>query len=100
MKLGILVTTKDGAGHLAGITAEACKRGHEVMVFVMDEAVAALGGPEMAGAASMQGLSFSYCDLNASQRGIDSSALPGAMARGSQYDNARMFDWADKVIRI
>ncbi|MBA4372804.1 MAG: hypothetical protein C0402_08050 [Thermodesulfovibrio sp.] len=98
MKLGILVNTDRHADHLAGIVQAAVARGHQVIIFVMDEGARLLEQDIFRRFCSLPNVSISYCDLNAEQCKVDKGKLPAALACGSQYDNAGMVHAADRVI--
>lgn len=98
MKLGILVNTDRHADHLAGIVRAAIARGHEVIIFVMDEGVRLLEQETVRQFCSLPGVSMNFCDLNAQQCKVDKEKVPAAVNCGSQYNNAVMFHDADRII--
>jgi sulfur relay (sulfurtransferase) complex TusBCD TusD component (DsrE family) len=98
VRLGILVNTDRHAVEVAGLARAALARGHAVEIFAMDDGVRTLADPALAGLAALPGVAVSYCDLSLRQRGVDPAALPAAFREGSQYDNARMNQAADRVI--
>jgi hypothetical protein len=87
MKLGILVNTAQNLPLLNGITKAAIARGHEIIIFAMEE--------ELSGLAGVQA---SFCDHSAKELGVDTSGLPASIIAGSQYNNANMNHQADKVL--
>ncbi|MGC2061439.1 MAG: hypothetical protein WA610_00560 [Thermodesulfovibrionales bacterium] len=98
MKLGILVNTDRHADHLAGIVEAATARGHEVIIFVMDEGARLLEQETFRQFCRLPIVSTSYCDLNAGQCSVDKGKIPAEIVCGSQYNNAGMFHEADRVI--
>jgi peroxiredoxin family protein len=98
MKLGMLVTTDDNPDALLGITSSAVARGHEVSIFVMDAGTLLLTRPEVRELSTRQRIVMSFCEHSAQGLGVPLDAIPGAIVRGSQYDNATMLQEADKVI--
>jgi predicted peroxiredoxin len=100
MKLGILVATDRHLDDVLGITDAAISKGHEVIIFNMDAGSRLLSDRDLGALCERPGVTMSFCDLNATQRGVEKEALPEAIARGSQLDNARMVHDADRVIRL
>ena len=98
MKLGILVTTDDHPEAVLGITNAASSKGHEVSIFVMDGGTLLLTRPEVQELSARQKIVMSFCEHSAQGLGVPFEALPAAIVRGSQYDNATMLHEADKVI--
>ncbi len=83
---------------MAGITAAATARGYEVGIFVMDAGTLLLTRPEVRELSERQTIVMSFCEHSAQGLGVPLDAIPGAVVRGSQYDNATMLHEADKVI--
>ncbi len=98
MKLGILVNTRGHREDVIGITEAARSRGHEVIIFVMDEATKLLEDPAFTALASKDGVSMSFCDHNATKFQINKELVPEGVVCGSQYNNAQMHHEADRVI--
>ncbi len=98
MKLGILVNTDRHAHHVIGLTKAALKKGHEVIIFTMDEGVRLLAAPGFEDLCKTAGVTMSFCDHSAKQLGADSEDLPEELVPGSQYHNAVMNHEADRVI--
>ncbi|MEJ2182074.1 MAG: DsrE family protein [Nitrospirota bacterium] len=96
MKLGILVNTDRHVKEALGIVHAARERGHEVMVFCMDEGTRLLNEPAFTALCALGGVQMSFCGHNA--EGRVHASLPGHVVCGSQYDNASMHHHADKVI--
>ncbi len=98
MKLGILVNTARHLDHLLGITNAALSKGHEVVIFTMDEGTKLLADPSFAGLCGTAGVTMSFCSLNAKGLNIATDGLPSEIVCGSQYNNAVMVRDADRVI--
>ncbi len=99
MVVGILVTTDLYKEDLICITEAAIKRGHRVMIFLMDRGVLLVKAKEVADLRNLPGvLSFSLCDLNLKRSGISENEVPEGIICGSQYNNAVMVHDADRII--
>jgi predicted peroxiredoxin len=99
-RLGILVNTDRHLEHLLGIGRAALARGHEVIVFVMDEGTRLLRNPELQQLAERPGVTLSLCDHSAKRHDVDIDALPAKVVRGSQLNNAMLNHQADRVIVV
>lgn len=97
-RLGILVNSDRHLNHLLGISRAALAKGHEVLVFVMDEGTRLLPDGHLQQLAECPGLTMSLCDHSAQRHGIDTGALPAHVVRGSQLNNAMLNHQADRVI--
>lgn len=100
MKLGIIITTDLNLRHLTGVVEETLKRGHEVRLFVMDRGSMLLEDAEFQRLCNMEGLEASFCALNATENSVDTERVAGYITSGSQYNNAGMANWADKVLNL
>jgi predicted peroxiredoxin len=98
MKLGILVNTDRHLGHVVGLTGAALAKGHEVIIFIMDEGTRFLSRPEFAGLCKTAGVTMSFCGYSAKQTGTAIDGIPEELVRGSQYMNVEMNRAADRVI--
>ena len=98
MKLGILVNTAQNLPGLSGITKAAVARGHEIIIFVMDEGTRLLTEPEFTELSGLAGVQASFCDHSAKELGVVTDGLPEHIIAGSQYNNANMNHQADKVL--
>lgn len=98
MKLGILINTDRHAEDVVGITKAALSKGHEVIIFMMDDGNKFLGNPAITGLSDEAGVKMSFCDHSAGQLGISKDGVPEKVACGSQFDNANMNSMADRVI--
>jgi predicted peroxiredoxin len=97
-RLGILVNSDRHLNHLLGISRAALAKGHEVIVFVMDGGTRLLHDPNLQQLTELTGLTMSLCDHSAKHHGVDTSALPAKVVRGSQLNNAMLNHQADRVI--
>ncbi|MBI4699138.1 MAG: DsrE family protein [Nitrospirae bacterium] len=98
MKLGIFVNTDKHADDIVGLTKAALAKGHEVIIFNMDDGTKLLGTPAFQQMCGTKGVSMSFCDHSAKGMGITTDGLPKDMVCGSQYNNAVMMHDADRVI--
>ena len=98
MKLGIFVNTNRHLNHVVGIVKAALAKGHEVVMFNMDDGTKLLGTPEFAEFCKTTGVSMSFCDHSAKGRNVSNEGLPAEMACGSQYNNAVMNHDVDRLI--
>jgi predicted peroxiredoxin len=98
MKLGILVNTDRHPGHVIGLTKAALSRGHEVIIFTMDEGAKLLAAPRFRELCKTPGVTMSFCDLSAKQLDTGPEEVPEELMAGSQYHNAVMNHVADRVI--
>jgi predicted peroxiredoxin len=98
MKLGILVNTNRHLKDVVGLTKAAIAKGHEVMLFNMDDGTKLLGTPEFKELCSTKGVIMSFCDHSAKHIGIATEGLPQEIVCGSQYNNAVMIHDAERVI--
>jgi len=98
MKLGILVNTNKQAGNLIGLTKAALSKGHEVIVFFMDDGVKLLSNKKVTSLCNNSGISMSFCDYTTQKNGISKEGICDNIVCGSQYDNSTMNHEADRVI--
>ena len=98
MKLGIYVNTNRHLAHVVGLVKAAIAKGHEVILFDMDDGTKLLGTPEFKSLCTTQGVSMSFCDHSAKDLGVATEGLPQELICGSQYNNAMMMHDADRVI--
>ncbi|HTR44489.1 MAG TPA: hypothetical protein VMH06_02180 [Thermodesulfovibrionales bacterium] len=98
MRLGILVNTDRHLAAVTGLTRAALAKGHEVVIFTMDDGAKLFGNPAYAALCTLQGITMSFCDFSTKTLGIDTGGLPDEIVCGSQYNNASMVHEADKVI--
>ena len=98
MKLGILVNTARHPGHVVGIAKAALSKGHEVIIFNMDEGTKLLGDSVFHELCGMAGVKMSFCDYNAKLFNAPKESIPDEIVCGSQLNNAEMMHEADRVI--
>jgi predicted peroxiredoxin len=97
MKLAILVNTNRHLAQIIGLTKAAVARGHEVVLFNMDEGTKLLTTAEFTELCNTKGVLMSFCDHSAKRINL-STGLPEEIVVGSQYNNAVMMHDADRVI--
>lgn len=100
MTLGLLVTRDDFKEDIIGLTKAASSKGHEVIVFMMDDGIRHCLDKDVAALKDLPGVSMSLCDHSAKLRDITEDMIPGGVTAGSQFQNAVMNRDADKVIAI
>lgn len=100
MKLGILVNTDNNRDHVIGLSRAALAKGHEVIIFNMDDGTKLLGDSSFSELCNLEGVRMSFCEHSAKGLGVDTEGLPKEIACGSQYDNAVMNNEADKLITL
>jgi predicted peroxiredoxin len=98
MKLGIFVNTNKNLEAVEGITKAALAKGHEVILFNMDEGTKLVRTPVIAALSKTKGVTVSFCEHSATHLGVASDGLPPEIVVGSQYNNAAMQHDADRVI--
>jgi hypothetical protein len=98
MKLGIFVNTNRHLADVVGLVKAAIARGHQVILFNMDDGTKLLGAPEFKTLCGMPGVAMSFCDHSAKHMGVATEGLPQELVCGSQYNNAVMMHDADRVI--
>lgn len=98
MKLGILVNTNRNLDHIIGIVNSATEKGHEVMIFAMDEGVRLLENEDFLDLSRKEKVSMSFCDHSTRVLDVSKDRVPDDIVCGSQYNNAVMNHDADRVI--
>jgi len=98
MKLGIFINTDKHLADVIGITKAAVSKGHEVVIFNMDDGAKLLGDPAFKELCKTKGVSMSFCDHAATHLGVSKEGIPEEIVCGSQYNNAIMVNSADGVI--
>lgn len=98
MKLGIFVNTDRHIKDVIGLAKAAVSKGHEVIVFNMDDGTKLIGTPGFKELCKTKGVSLSFCDHSAKGMGVSSEGIPEEIVCGSQYNNAVMMHDADRVI--
>lgn len=98
MKLGILINTDRHLNDVLGITKAALAKGHEVIIFNMDEGTKLLAEPSFRELCGMKGVTISFCSYNAKALNVSIDGLPDEIVCGSQFNNALMVNEADRVI--
>ncbi|TAL24963.1 MAG: hypothetical protein EPN94_06240 [Nitrospirae bacterium] len=98
MKLGIFVNTNRHLADVTGLVKAALARGHEVIMFNMDDGTKLLGTPEFKELCKTKGVTMSFCDHSAKGLGVSTEGIPAEIVCGSQFNNANMVHDADKII--
>lgn len=98
MKLGIFVNTDRHKEHVLGIVNAAVAKGHEVVIFNMDDGSKLLSEDSFRALCKAKGVSMSFCDHSALQLGVSKEGIPADIICGSQFNNASMNHDADRVI--
>ena len=100
MKLGILVTTDKNQDAVLGIANAAVTKGHEVTIFCTDAGVNLMKDSAFTAMSGTGGIKMGYCDHSGKALGVSKEDVPDAITCGSQFDNATMFNEADKLINL
>ena len=98
MKLGILVNSDRHLETITGITRAALAKGHEVLLFAMDDGTRLLANPGYIALCQLAGVNMSFCQESATRKSVNFDALPEAIAAGSQLQNAMMVQKTDRII--
>lgn len=98
MKLGIFVNTNRHLEHIVGIVKAALAKGHEVVIFNMDDGTKLLGNPAFKELCKIKGVTMSFCDHSAKGLNVSTEGLPAEIICGSQYNNANMMHDVDRAI--
>ena len=98
MKLGILVNTDRNTKSLAGLTKAAVSKGHEVVLFLMDEGVKLLQKAPIANLLKTREVTLTFCQYSADVIGVTANGIFREAVSGSQYDNACMIREVDRLV--
>lgn len=98
MKLGIFVNTDRHTTDVIGLAKAAVSKGHEVIIFNMDDGTKLLGNTAFSELCKIKDVSMSFCDHSAKELGSPTDGIPQEIIFGSQYNNAVMMHDADRVI--
>jgi len=98
VKLGMLINTARHVDDVVGICRAALARGHQVIIFAMDEGTRLLENDAFVSLAELDGVSLSLCDHSAKMFGAKTEGLPPKIVCASQLNNAMMNHNADRVI--
>jgi len=98
MKLGILINTDKHLEDVLGIVKSALSKGHEIIIFNMDDGTKLLGKPTFTELCKTKGVKMAFCDHSAKELGVSTEGLSSDIVCGSQYDNATMHHDADRMI--
>jgi predicted peroxiredoxin len=100
MKLGILITTDRHLDDIVGLTKAAVSKGHEVIMFNMDDGNKLLTNTAFTDLCKTEGVTMAYCDHSAMELKIDKEGIPGDITCGSQFNNANMMHDTDRTINL
>lgn len=100
MKLGILVTTDRHLKHILGLTGAARAKGHDVVIFAMDDGVRLLDDKSFADLAGQDNVSMSFCSHSARDKSVETEGRPEAITVGSQLNNAMMAQAVDRLVNL
>ncbi len=98
MKLGIFVNTDRHKTDVLGIAKAAVSKGHDVVIFNMDDGSKLLIDPSYTELCRTKGVSMSFCDHSAKGMNVQTEGVPPEIICGSQYNNAVMVNESDRVI--
>ncbi len=98
VKLGILITTDRHLNHIEGISRAASAKGHEVVIFAMNEGTKLLDSLEFIQLCEFDNITMSLCKHSATELGVDTTEVSKEIVIGSQFNNAMMNNQADKII--
>ncbi len=98
MKLGILVNTDRHVEHILGLTKATIAANHEVIIFIMDEGTKLSENDFMVALAKLPTVSICLCKHSAENCGVNIEELSKDIKCVSQFDNAMMCHYADRVI--
>jgi len=98
MTLGMLITTDKHRDDILGIAETAVSRGHDVIIFFMDEGCRLITDEKIKSLKERGNVVMSLCDYNRKKIEIADKEIPEGITCGSQYDNALMNKESDKVI--
>jgi predicted peroxiredoxin len=98
LKLGILVNTDRHLDHLVGLANAAASKGHQVIVFFMDDGVNILTDPLVNELSKIPDIEMNYCDYSTQRTGMSTDGVSDNIGCGSQFNNATMNHDADRVI--
>ena len=98
MTLGIIINTDRHLADISGIVKAAISKGHEVILFSMDDGTRLIDNPEFTGLCKIKGITISFCTHSARHLDLATEVLPTEIFSGSQYNNAIMVSKADRVI--
>lgn len=97
-RLGILVATDDHVDCLKGLLRQADEDGVATTCFLTDRGVRALNDPEFRERVAAGGTQLTVCEHSWERLGLG-EPLPG-FHYASQYQNATMVGWADKLLTL
>ena len=96
MKLGILVLNDNNLPAILGLTQAALDAGDEVRYFVNDLGTKLLSDASFV--AMSESVTMSFCEYSAKKLGVELADLPKKIKKGTQLNNAIMYQNCEKVI--
>ena len=96
MKLGILVLNDNNLAAILGLTEAALSAGDEVRYFVNDHGTKLLADASFT--AMVDRVTMSFCEYSAKKLAVDLGELPKKIKKGTQLNNAIMYQNCEKVI--
>ncbi|QWR76157.1 DsrE family protein [Candidatus Magnetomonas plexicatena] len=100
MTIGLLITRDGFTQDIIGLTKAAVKKGHQVILFMMDDGARHSQNKDIVALKDLPGVSMSLCDHSAKLRNITEDMIPAGCTAGSQYQNSVMNQDADRVLLI
>lgn len=100
MTIGLLVTRDSFRDEIIGLTNSAVSKGHQVIIFMMDDGIRHSQDPDVVALKDLDGATLSICDHSAKIRDVTEEMIPEGITVGSQYQNAVLNQDADRVILI
>ncbi len=100
MNLGLLLTRDSNKDDIVGLTKSAVNKGHEVIIFMMDDGIKHSQDSDVVALKDLSGVTMSLCDHSCKLRDVSEDMIPEGITAGSQYQNSVMNQDADKVLLI
>lgn len=98
MTIGLLITRDKYKDDIVGLTKAAVKKGHQVIIFMMDKGTKHSQDKDVVALKDLAGVTMSLCDHSAKYCNISGDMIPAGITAGSQYQNAVLNQDADRVI--
>ena len=100
MILGLLITTDIHLNHIIGLAKSASAKGHDVILFCMDEGTKLIEKSEFTNLCKVNNVLISLCRHSAEEYGVNTDNLSKDIVCGSQFNNVMMNHEADKVVML
>jgi len=98
MTLGLLVTRDGYAEEIVGLTKQALKKGHKVIIFMTDKGVLNIKNTEVVALKDFADVDMSLCNFSVENNNLPGDIIPDGITAGSQFQNAVMVQESDKII--